>query len=179
MSLHAHEKTVPRQLSWHIRSTSGLPTCSTGAGHRQTLISVDARKVSDFFGSSHSLVTLPLQIILALVILWRQVRMAFVAGLVLVVGLIPINRLLTWGITTASQCMLRHKDCRLDIMTTLLSNLRSLFMMGWHDVMHMQARLRLREPALHRPALTHGTRGVWPLLSYMHGPGHRCAGMEA
>lgn len=105
--------------------------------------------MSDFFSGSHSLVTLPLQIILALVILWRQVRMAFVAGLVLVVALIPINRLLAWGITTASQRMLGHKDRRLGVMTTLLSNLRSLFMMGWHDVMRMQARLHHREPTLH------------------------------
>ena len=122
------------------RSTTRLLIHAITAGHCQSLISVDARKLSDFFCGSHAIVTLPLQVVLALVILWRQVRMAFVAGLILVIALIPINRLLAWGITTASQRMLEHKDRRLGIMTTLLGNLRSLFMMGWHDVMRMQAR---------------------------------------
>eukprot|EP00892_Ulva_mutabilis_P005343 jgi/Ulvmu1/3180/UM015_0221.1 len=167
MAIRAHGALMQAPLS----AALNMPAYARGQfseGHCQTLISVDARKLSDFYGGSHALVTLPLQIILALVILWRQVRMAFVAGLVLMIALVPINRLLAWGITTASQRMLSHKDRRLDIMTTLLSNLRSLFMMGWHDVMRMQAwKHRRRELGMLalRKYLDAGCVCAWALTS--------------
>jgi hypothetical protein len=101
------------------------------AGHLQTLISVDARQVSNFFVSCHALVSLPLQIAAALVVLWWKVQAAFVAGLLLVIALMPVNRLLTWLITRASRRMMEHKDWRLDVMSNLLENLRSIFMLGW------------------------------------------------
>ena len=94
------------------------------------------------FVSMHALISLPLQLLAALVVLWWQVQAAFVAGLLLVVALIPVNRLLSCTISTASQRMMVHRDRRLDIMSTLLTNLRSLFMLGW------QREIQKQVPAL-------------------------------
>lgn len=109
------------------------------AGHLQTLVSVDARQVPEILISTHALISLPLQILAALAVLWWQVKAAFVAGLLLVIALIPVNRLLSSTISTASQRMMAHKDQRLDVLSVLLSNLRSLFMLGWQQ--HIQKQV--------------------------------------
>jgi ATP-binding cassette, subfamily C (CFTR/MRP), member 10 len=109
-------------------------------------LSVDARQIPDIFASSHALISLPLQIFVALLVLWWQVQAAFVAGLLLVVALIPVNRLLTSMSCSASQRMMVHKDRRLDVMSTLLENLRSLFMLGWQP--QIQKQVLSRAPAV-------------------------------
>lgn len=132
-------------LGLYARLQEPPPLC---AGHLQTLVSVDARQVPNFFVSTHALISLPLQLLATLVVLWWQVQAAFVAGLLPVIALIPVNRLLSCTISTASQRMMGHKDRRLDVMSTLLHNLRSLFMLGWQQEIHKQvpARLALSVP---------------------------------
>lgn len=102
------------------------------------LVSVDALQVPGIFVSSHALISLPLQIVAALVVLWWQVQAAFLAGLLLVIALIPVNRMLASTISAASQRLMVHKDRRLDVMSTLLANLRSLFMLGWQQHIRKQ-----------------------------------------
>ena len=113
------------------------------AGRVLALVSDDARRVSDYFLAVHDLVSLPLQIAAALFLLYTQVRLAFLAGLVIALALVPLNRLITVAVGRASSRMLAQKDARLDVMATLLSNLRAIFMLGWQDVVVKQARSNL------------------------------------
>eukprot|EP00897_Mesotaenium_endlicherianum_P006893 jgi/Mesen1/6231/ME000320S05428 len=58
-------------------------------GEIQTLMSVDAERVVNLCISAHELWSLPLQLAVALFLLYLQVRFAFLAGLVVVILLIP------------------------------------------------------------------------------------------
>ena len=76
----------------------------------QTLMSVDADRVVNLCLSLHELWSLPLQIAIALWLLYTQVQCAFLAGLALVLLLIPVNRALAVRIQAASIKMMAAKD---------------------------------------------------------------------
>eukprot|EP00887_Chlorella_sp_A99_P004434 scaffold30.g4434.t1 len=107
-------------------SSATLGVIGTGkseGGRVQTLMSVDADRVANLCLSFHELWSLPAQIALALWLLYCQacfVQFAFVAGVGLVVLLIPINRLLAGAIQRASVRMMAAKDRRVRVMVELL-----------------------------------------------------------
>ena len=96
-----------------------------------TLMSVDAGRVVNLFVSCNEIWGLPFQLIIALVLLYLQVRWAFLAGLGLSIILIPINRLIATRIVAASTSMMKFKDKRLQLISELLKGMRSVKMMAW------------------------------------------------
>lgn len=74
--------------------------------------------------SFHELWSLPLQIAVALFLLYRQVEWVCLAGVGFVVLLIPLNRLLAKRIAVASSSLMEAKDERISSMT---ATLRSIF----------------------------------------------------
>lgn len=61
-------------------------------------------------------------------------RYAFVAGVVVCVSLIPINRWLAQRIQAASQEMMGYKDARVRVMGECLKGMRGIKMMAWETV---------------------------------------------
>ena len=102
-----------------------------GAGRVQTLMAVDTDKVLGIFQGAHELWSLPLQILVALYLLYIQVKSAFVAGLALVLLLIPFNRLLARGIQVASVAMMDAKDRRIAVIGEMLRGIRVVKAAGW------------------------------------------------
>jgi ABC-type transport system involved in cytochrome bd biosynthesis fused ATPase/permease subunit len=122
--------------------TTVAPSCAQKdacAGRTLALVSDDVSRVSNFFLSVHDLISLPLQIAAALFLLYQQVQVAAAAGLIIAVALIPLNRLLAAAVGRASARMLQHKDARLSTVTAFLASIRSIFMLGWQDVIFEQA----------------------------------------
>lgn len=100
----------------------------SGTADVQTLMSVDADRVVNIVDSAHELWSLPLQILVALCLLYIQVQLAFAAGLAVVLLLIPINRWLAQKIGSSSQSMMASKDARLGILQETLANMRQIKM---------------------------------------------------
>ncbi|KAL0039364.1 hypothetical protein WJX79_004967 [Trebouxia sp. C0005] len=101
------------------------------SGAVQTLMSVDADRVVNLCVSLHELWSLPAQIAIALYLLYTQVRYAFLAGLAVVVLLIPVNRWLATKIEAASERMMAHKDARLQLMGELLRGIHQVKLSAW------------------------------------------------
>ncbi|KAL0053237.1 hypothetical protein WJX82_002974 [Trebouxia sp. C0006] len=101
------------------------------SGAVQTLMSVDADRVVNLCVSLHELWSLPAQIAIALYLLYTQVRYAFLAGLAVVVLLIPVNRWLAIKIEAASERMMAHKDARLQLMGELLRGIHQVKLSAW------------------------------------------------
>ncbi|KAF8063051.1 ABCC13 [Scenedesmus sp. PABB004] len=115
-------------------------------GEPGTLMSVDAARLANLCVSFHELWSLPLQIAAAMALLFMQVRTAFIAGVLLCVALIPVNRLIAQRIQAASAEMMAAKDRRLALMGELLANMAAVKALGWEDVLGDKvARLRARE----------------------------------
>ncbi|PSC76164.1 ABC transporter C family member 13 isoform X1 isoform A [Micractinium conductrix] len=102
-----------------------------GSGRVQTLMSVDADRVVNLCQSLHELWSLPAQIALALWLLYTQVQYAFLAGLGLVLLLIPINRVLAGRIQAASIKMMAAKDRRVRVMLEVLRGIRAIKAAAW------------------------------------------------
>lgn len=103
-------------------------------GEIQTLMSVDAERTVNLCGSLHELWSLPLQMVAALILLYLEVKFAFVAGLVVIILLIPVNKLIASKISVASQLMMKAKDERVRKMGEILTYIRTIKMYAWEDL---------------------------------------------
>ena len=94
--------------------------------------------MGNVFRSIHDVASLPLQVAAALYLLYLQLHAAAAAGIAIAVALIPANHLLATAVSRASAGMLRCKDARLAVMVQWLSQLRTVAMLGWQDVIVKQ-----------------------------------------
>jgi len=74
-----------------------------------TLIQVDVEKVSDTFKGLHDLWILPLQVCITFVLLYQEVDVAFLAGVAIIIIMIPLNTIIAKKIGIASKELMTHK----------------------------------------------------------------------
>jgi ATP-binding cassette subfamily C (CFTR/MRP) protein 10 len=74
-----------------------------------TLIQVDVEKVSDTFKCLHDLWILPLQVLITFVLLYQEVDVAFLAGVAIIIIMIPLNTIIAKKIGIASKELMTHK----------------------------------------------------------------------
>ena len=95
-------------------------------GQINNIMSVDTDRVSDVAISLHEFWSLPIQIGIALYLLYAQVSWSLLAGVMIVVILIPINAWLTKRIQTVSKAMMKFKDARLSLLDELIRHIRNV-----------------------------------------------------
>ncbi|XP_027928770.1 ABC transporter C family member 13 isoform X1 [Vigna unguiculata] len=100
-------------------------------GEIQTFMSVDADRTVNLCNSFHDMWSLPLQIGVALYLLYTQVKFAFVSGLAITILLIPVNKWIAQLIARATEQMMKEKDERIRKTGEILTYIRTLKMYGW------------------------------------------------
>ncbi|XP_017229484.1 ABC transporter C family member 13 isoform X1 [Daucus carota subsp. sativus] len=100
-------------------------------GEIQTYMSVDADRSVNLCNSLHDMWSLPLQIGVALYLLYTQVKFAFVSGIAITILLIPVNKWIAEAIADATRSMMKQKDERIRRTGELLTYIRTLKMYGW------------------------------------------------
>ncbi|KAK2986502.1 hypothetical protein RJ640_021377, partial [Escallonia rubra] len=100
-------------------------------GEIQTFMSVDADRTVNLCNSFHDMWSLPLQIGIALYLLYTQVKFAFLSGLAITILLIPVNKWIAELIAKATRNMMEQKDERIRRTGELLTFIRTLKMYGW------------------------------------------------
>ncbi|XP_010533091.1 PREDICTED: ABC transporter C family member 13 isoform X2 [Tarenaya hassleriana] len=103
-------------------------------GEIQTFMSVDADRIVNLCNSLHDAWSLPLQIGVALYLLYTQVKFAFLSGLAITVLLIPVSKWISELIARATEKMIKLKDERIRKTGELLTNIRTLKMYGWDNL---------------------------------------------
>ena len=131
-----------RRLSMRVRSAivsvvyskacsvSGLAKRAFGSGRVTNVMSTDTDRICDIFTTFHDFWSLPVQIGVALFLLHAQVGVALVAGLGVVLLLIPINALLTNRIAAVSRRMMACKDRRVQLTSEVLHHIRLIKQMA-------------------------------------------------
>ncbi|XP_015846686.3 ATP-binding cassette sub-family C member 10 [Peromyscus maniculatus bairdii] len=122
-------------LSILYRKALQLGPSRPPTGEALNLLGTDSERLLNFAGSFHEAWGLPLQLAITLYLLYQQVGMAFVAGLVLALLLVPINKVIATRIMASNQEMLHHKDARVKLMTELLSGIRVIKFFGWEQAL--------------------------------------------
>lgn len=102
-------------LSILYRKALELGPSRPPTGEVLNLLGTDSERVLNFASSFHEAWGLPLQLAITLYLLYQQVGTAFLAGLVLALLLIPVNKVIATRIMMSNQKMLQHKDARVKV----------------------------------------------------------------
>ncbi|XP_017659517.1 PREDICTED: canalicular multispecific organic anion transporter 1 [Lepidothrix coronata] len=100
-------------------------------GETVNLMSADAQRFMDMANFVHQLWSSPLQIILSIVFLWAELGASVLAGLAVMVLLIPINAFLVAKAKTIQVRNMKNKDERMKIMTEILNGIKILKLFAW------------------------------------------------
>ncbi|XP_048203673.1 ATP-binding cassette sub-family C member 10 isoform X2 [Perognathus longimembris pacificus] len=129
-------------LSTLYRKTLQLGPRRPPVGEALNRLGTDSERLLNFASSFHEAWGLPLQLAITLYLLYRQVGLAFVSGLLLALLLVPVNKVIATRIMASNQEMLQHKDARVKLMTELLSGIRVIKFFGWEQALGAQVEAR-------------------------------------
>ncbi|KAK8778644.1 hypothetical protein V5799_020015 [Amblyomma americanum] len=100
-------------------------------GEIVNLMSVDTQRVMDYIQVFNLIWITPLQIGLAIWLLWGQLGIATLGGLGVMIILLPINGVVTAYIRKYQVQLMRHKDRRLKLMNEILGGIKVLKLYAW------------------------------------------------
>ncbi|RLN12234.1 ABC transporter C family member 13 isoform X2 [Panicum miliaceum] len=103
-------------------------------GEIQNFMSVDADRTINLCNSLHDAWSLPLQIGVALYLLYTQVNYAFLSGLAITIILIPVNKWISTRIASATEKMMKQKDRRISCAGEVLAHIRTVKMYNWEKL---------------------------------------------
>ncbi|XP_059215146.1 canalicular multispecific organic anion transporter 1 isoform X2 [Centropristis striata] len=107
-------------------------------GETVNLMSADAQRFNDVTNFIHLLWSCPLQILLAIVFLWLELGPSVLAGLAVMVLMVPINGLLAYKARKIQIENMKFKDKRLKIMNEILNGIKILKLYAWEPSFQMQ-----------------------------------------
>ncbi|ETN80662.1 ABC transporter, ATP-binding protein [Necator americanus] len=94
-------------------------------------ISTDVDRIVNFCNSFHAFWSLPVQLGIALYLLYREVGMAFLAGVMVAIILIPLNKKVTDSIGRMSVKLMHWKDQRIKLVRETIEGIRALKASAW------------------------------------------------
>ncbi|KAJ0067200.1 hypothetical protein NL108_012940, partial [Boleophthalmus pectinirostris] len=100
-------------------------------GETVNLISADAQRFNDVTNFIHLLWSCPLQIALAILFLWFELGPSVLAGLAVMILMVPINGLLANKARKIQVDNMKYKDKRLKIMNEILNGIKILKLFAW------------------------------------------------
>ncbi|XP_065495552.1 ATP-binding cassette sub-family C member 2 isoform X1 [Caloenas nicobarica] len=100
-------------------------------GETVNLMSADAQRFMDAANFVHQLWSSPLQIILSIFFLWGELGPSVLAGIAVMVLLIPINGFLVAKAKNIQVRSMKNKDERMKIMSEILNGIKILKLFAW------------------------------------------------
>ncbi|XP_040290619.1 canalicular multispecific organic anion transporter 1-like [Bufo bufo] len=116
-------------------------------GETVNLMSADAQEFMDLMNSIHLIWSSPLQVIVSVVFLWAELGPSVLAGLGVIILLIPINAVLATKSKTFQMKNMKNKDKRLKIMNEILNGIKVLKLYAWEPSFEKQVQ-EIRETEL-------------------------------
>ncbi|KAI0233416.1 hypothetical protein L0F63_003025, partial [Massospora cicadina] len=110
---------------------SGASGQSSSVGEIVNHMSVDAQRLQDLCSYVHVVWSGVFQIVLALLLLYRQVGVSVLAGFGLMLVAIPLNVVFGRRLRGLQQVLLKVKDSRIKLMDELLSGMKVIKLYAW------------------------------------------------
>eukprot|EP00796_Vickermania_ingenoplastis_P011320 gene11320-7852_t len=117
-----------KSLTISLRS-AGMP--SMNAGRVTNMLSTDVERIMQFFGNLDTIWCSPLQLLLAIVLLYRLIGWCTLAGLGIIIGTLPLNAYLTALQVEARRSLSAATDARVRATNEFLSGIRVTKFMSW------------------------------------------------
>jgi len=115
-----------------LRLDTLLLTFSTG--EVLNFASTDANRVANFCPSVIQFITLPLQLAITIYLLYQELGITFLAGLIFTLIILPLNKILAKKISHYNSKMMEWKDKRIKLMSELLLGVRLIKMLAWEEI---------------------------------------------
>ncbi|PVD37039.1 hypothetical protein C0Q70_04032 [Pomacea canaliculata] len=130
--LQAFFADVPR--NWHsgslLLSNKGQQEGGT-VGEVVNLMAVDCQRVQDMMSYTWMVWSIPLQVMLAVYLLWDTLGLSVLAGVGLLVILVPVNGYLAFHQQNLQKQNLQWKDRRVKLIHEILSGIKVLKLYAW------------------------------------------------
>ncbi|XP_037025227.1 multidrug resistance-associated protein 1 isoform X2 [Bradysia coprophila] len=139
-------------------------------GEIVNLMAVDAQRFMDLTTYINMLWSAPLQIGLALYFLWAILGASVLAGLAVMIILIPVNGFIANKIKTLQIRQMKNKDERVKLMNEVLSGIKVLKLYAWEPSFENQVlKIRDKEIKVLREAayLNAGTSFIWSCAPFL------------
>ncbi|XP_060700646.1 ATP-binding cassette sub-family C member 3 isoform X3 [Hemiscyllium ocellatum] len=120
---------------------------SSTIGEIVNLMSVDAQRFMDLTGFLNMLWSAPLQICLALYFLWQYLGPSVLAGVAVMILLIPFNAVIAMKSRSFQVQQMQHKDARIKLMNEILNGIKVLKLYAW-EASFEQKVLAIRQKEL-------------------------------
>uniref|UniRef100_A0A8D0HCQ5 Canalicular multispecific organic anion transporter 1 n=1 Tax=Sphenodon punctatus TaxID=8508 RepID=A0A8D0HCQ5_SPHPU len=115
-------------------------------GETVNLMSADAQRFMELANFIHQLWSAPLQIVLSIMFLWWELGPSVLAGIGVMVLLIPINAVLATKARAIQMKNMKNKDERMKIMNEILSGIKILKFFAWEPSFEQRVgQIRARE----------------------------------
>ncbi|XP_055643285.1 multidrug resistance-associated protein 1 isoform X8 [Toxorhynchites rutilus septentrionalis] len=151
-----------------IISNSARKTSTVG--EIVNLMAVDAQRFMDLTTYINMLWSAPLQIGLALFFLWEILGPSVLAGLAVMIILIPVNGVIANQIKTLQIKQMKNKDERVKLMNEVLSGIKVLKLYAWEPSFEQQIlKIRDKEVKVLKSAayLNAGTSFIWSCAPFL------------
>jgi ABC-type multidrug transport system fused ATPase/permease subunit len=96
-------------------------------------MSVDSQRMIDFLLTVNTIWSAPLQIIIALILLWQQLGIATLAGMIFMFILLPFNGYITTKLRNIQTLVMKEKDKRVKLMNEILNGIKVLKLYAWEN----------------------------------------------
>ncbi|XP_063235793.1 multidrug resistance-associated protein 1-like isoform X1 [Bacillus rossius redtenbacheri] len=139
-------------------------------GEIVNLMSVDAQRFMDLTSYLSMIWSAPLQIALALYFLWGILGPSVLAGLAVMIILIPVNGYIANKSKTLQIRQMKNKDERVKLMNEILSGIKVLKLYAWEPSFEEQVlRIRGKEMKVLKQAayLNAGTSFIWTCAPFL------------
>uniref|UniRef100_A0A3B3TV55 ABC-type glutathione-S-conjugate transporter n=1 Tax=Poecilia latipinna TaxID=48699 RepID=A0A3B3TV55_9TELE len=107
-------------------------------GETVNLMSADAQRFNDVTNFIHLLWSCPLQIIVSVVFLWLELGPSTLAGVAVMLLMVPVNGLLANQAKKIQRENMKSKDKRLKIMNEILNGIKTLKLFAWEPSFQTQ-----------------------------------------
>lgn len=139
-------------------------------GEIVNLMSVDAQKFIDLTAYLNMIWSAPLQIVLALYFLWGVLGPSVLAGLAVMIILIPINGYIANRVKVLQIKQMKNKDERVKLMNEILNGIKVLKLYAWEPSFEEQVlKIRTKEVKVLKQAayLNAGTSFIWSCAPFL------------
>ncbi|XP_036428801.1 canalicular multispecific organic anion transporter 2 isoform X2 [Colossoma macropomum] len=120
---------------------------SSTVGEVVNLMSVDAQRFMDLTTFLNMLWSAPLQIVLALFFLWQTLGPSVLAGVAVMILLIPFNAVIAMKTRAYQVEQMQYKDARIKLMNEILNGIKVLKLYAW-EVSFKEKVLQIRQKEL-------------------------------
>ncbi|KAH0594293.1 hypothetical protein MHUMG1_08132 [Metarhizium humberi] len=110
---------------------SNSARASKSTGGIVNLMAVDSQRLQDCIQFSQHIWSAPLQIVLSAASLYQLMGPSMLAGLALILVMIPINKTITVAIKALQKQQMKNKDARSKIITEVVQMMKSIKLLAW------------------------------------------------